>query len=140
MSALLGCEGGCGALVEESVGPVPSRESKGDAGTAAIDVGPEIVAATSCTDKTGRSGFACCIAEVELTADAGAVDKSATCCEAIIDFLDSEMSTPSHVDDYDYASKNSVVQMCCRSLKAWSKPTCTPWGPPAPPAMEDEVA
>jgi hypothetical protein len=132
---------GCGGMVEAArPDPVPEEDTSPRADVAstdvAVDVAPEIVVATSCSDTTGRSGFACCIAEVEsaIAADAGV--KGDACCPAIVDFLESENGTPSWGDDYGEASKNSALQFCCSELKAWTKSSCTPWGPPAPPAME----
>lgn len=129
---------GCGGMVEAvHPDPVPEEDTNPrDAAEAAVDVAPEVIAVTSCSDTTGRSGFSCCIAEIESAVSAEAGVKGDACCPAIVDFLESERDTPSYGDDYGEASKNSALQYCCSELKAWTKSSCTPWGPPAPPGME----
>jgi hypothetical protein len=135
---------GCGAMVEAArPDPEPRPDdvvAKPIPDAAVTDVAPEVIVATSCTAAKGREAFTCCVAEVEAAtaADAGVVGDA--CCDTMIDYLEAESGSPSWSEDYSLASKQSALQICCRGLKAWSKSTCTPWGPPAPPAMEGEVA
>lgn len=144
---------GCGGLVEEvKPDPTPLRADH-DAATYASDAGPDVGNACSATPVPLDGGasqemFDCClpVLNAAMPADAGwsttfapehASDPSVNaCCHEVIAHLEGDRSTGSATDDYSRAAEHGVLQACCR-MNMWATPTCTPWGPPAPPAFSE---
>ena len=100
-----------------------------------------------------RATFDCCVAKIaafgppdaavsiaELP-DAGPADPVVTsCCAAIIARLDYEERTNVAGPDAspwwgDQNASGQVHWACCEALNYPEGPSCTPWGPPTPPAM-----
>ena len=90
-----------------------------------------------------NAAFECCIAHEEsvFAADAGGTDPTTmTCCKAIIDRIDGDTGDAGAQFSTDYQQAGPVLGECCRLLGTPIGPACTPWGPPPPPAMPEEVA
>ena len=149
---VMGCGGSIAVGQEDAA--TDANAPKKDA--ALVDsVVPEQDAALTCTGATevDASGvtsdaFACCVAEVKSVTgdaspwgdpngpDASAVQDNAAalnCCDAIIARIDDEPDGGSASDDY--ATAGDALNWCCIALKEPMGSACTPWGPPAPPAM-----
>ncbi len=50
------------------------------------------------------------------------------CCTAILDGIEADWSQYSKTDP-------KVLSQCCKIDNTITRPACTPWGPPTPPAM-----
>lgn len=102
----------------------------------------------------GRGTFECCVADVSsfVSTDAGVTivdlpDAAPTgaevtsCCAAIVAHLDYEQGLRSSAEPdaltwmADQMAAAGVQGACCDVLGQPEGPTCTPWGPPTPPAM-----
>ncbi len=148
---------GCGGSIVVGQDPDAAGDAnkpKNDAATVVDAVVPEQDAALACTAATdidasvSTETFECCVAEVQsATGDASpwsdpngpdaslVQDNPAAlnCCDAIIARIDNEPDGGSVSDDYSAAS--DTLSWCCMALKGPMGSACTPWGPPAPPAM-----
>jgi hypothetical protein len=149
----------CGGMVDEVKPDVPPAREEHDSATTSVTIdAPDVGNTCSATNVAfdggaSREVFDCCLPVVAgaLPADAGwsgafSPEKEndpavVACCHEIIAHLE-ESGDASTVgpDDYARASDRGALQACCRTLKAFSTPTCTPWGPPAPPPFDWEVA
>jgi hypothetical protein len=99
----------------------------------------------------GQSTFDCCVAmlKVVLPDEGGLAFPDAAvgnpevqaCCATVIARLDYDKFQPdaSTIDQQDQQAAQPVSSACCQVTFAVG-PTCTPWGPPMPPAMPGEVA
>jgi hypothetical protein len=95
--------------------------------------------------------FACCASELgtlldaaappNVEAEAAAGDPEAVnCCAAVVFRLDTDYrSIGANTLTGDEALVGSVRWTCCAFADHPEGPTCTPWGPPMPPAMPDEI-
>lgn len=116
-----------------AVAPDSGRESSARDAKAAADS-----SATGC--ESGEQSFECC--QTRLHADhpdaAGldAVDASAStraCCEVLAAHYDTLVADGGS-EGWDWENDQEVKSMCCSAIHFQGQ-TCTPWGPPMPPAM-----
>ena len=90
----------------------------------------------------GDDTFACCRQRVDQAmsdaswprlGDAAASDPGVVmCCNAVILHVEEKPA--------DYAKASHEIQPCCQLLHSPIGVACTPWGPPVPPAMPEEIA
>jgi hypothetical protein len=87
--------------------------------------------------------FECCVAldEAVFAADAGVSTEADDCCDGIITRTDKEWDNL-QVQQWSIDDKKagSVMLPCCLLLNNPVGRSCTPWGPPAPPEMPEEIA
>jgi hypothetical protein len=140
-------------------GSAPKKDAAGVDAALVDSVVPEQDAALACTGPTdvdasdvGSETFACCIAEVKSATgdaspwtdpngpDASTVQDNPAalnCCNVIVARIDNEPDGGSVGNDY--ATAGDALNWCCIALKYPMGTACTPWGPPAPPAMPAEM-
>jgi hypothetical protein len=127
-----------------------SSFSKEAGGGDASDAAPATDAAdSSLADTTAppscdsSDSFTCCEREVHaawpdgggFTADAGASAETKACCQVLASHYDNALDEDGgNPSAWDWADDSNVKWACCLSIQ-WNSTTCTPWGPPVPPAM-----
>ncbi len=152
------------AMAQDSASPGDSTGSDGSAGDDAggdgggglLCMAPEpstlFPEATHAGVNVTEATFTCCLDLLEPLVgeggselgDAGMLDPAArACCGAVVYRLDAE-EAEAGFDSPDRKLERAKLgfmgqDACCRSLKEPMGVTCTPWGPPVPPAMDDEA-
>jgi hypothetical protein len=122
--------------------------SDDDAASGAVDAAtpiPDAVAITTCDN--GSSQLACCEAQLNATfpdasgwrfgTDAGASPETTACCEVLQSYYDHAEGGMS----FSWGSDSNLRGPCCFGVLGMrTGGTCTPWGPPVPPAMPKRMA
>ena len=155
-------EAGIGAVADAAEHPDARVDAEASAEASALE--PQVCGAPPAADllpespdagaQISQGTFDCCVATVSTLAstDAGVMigdlpDSGAagtdvtTCCAAIVARLDyEELSSFGAQPDAsawnaDESASAGVRWACCAAVGHPEGPTCTPWGPPTPPAM-----
>jgi hypothetical protein len=153
---------GCGGLVDSSKvstgggggDQTPTGTASNDDGSGRADatVGDAIDAAAPALDAMALTTcrqdplqLACCEAELfaewpdgstwTWKADASVPAGTRACCTVLQNYYDGQRADGNPAA-YDWGSDRNLRGPCCGGVLGWqSGGTCTPWGPPVPPAM-----
>jgi hypothetical protein len=72
-------------------------------------------------------------------ADAGISDEARACCRLLQSYYD-QQATDGGMNAWGWGSDSKLRNPCCEALDWQTGGTCTPWGPPVPPAMSKTAA
>lgn len=133
---------GCGAALTTERATIPDAAAPDAAvsdAAAEASVSPSPVARCELADPTRspEAEAACCrpLVDAALRADAGVgAPRVMGCCAALAQWFD---RPENRGDDW---SSSEARAMCCEALGWRGSNTCTPWGPPVPPAADPNVA
>jgi hypothetical protein len=139
-----------GAVAEEASSPIEASSAEAGAVCSAPDPSTLFPETSHLHAKVSESTFACCVDELAPlfgeggteTSEAGAMDPSVTdCCAATVFYLDRARGDALAPARALAQAKLGFLgeESCCRVLSFPVGVTCTPWGPPVPPAMPGEV-
>jgi hypothetical protein len=133
------------ATSEAAAGDDAAGDDASTAHDSASEASTRSDASLSCdlSQPESNAAFECCIAHEAsvFAADAGGADPTTMpCCKAIVDRIDGDTGDASAQLVMDYQQAEPALNGCCRLLGTPIGPACTPWGPPPPPAMPEEVA
>jgi hypothetical protein len=144
---------GCGGVPGEVENPDPS-ESNADEVRRREPAKPKHDARTSasnashCGSERACADKSCCSKKVHASFGKDSFPDPATvpadvksCCRILSAHYDDLLQSPDAGGDaFSWEGPDSDIRAACCSAIGWNTPTCTPWGPPVPPAMRRRVA